>query len=87
MGRILAAYLIIVFTCAVAYFIIGMYHVPHLTLLQAFLESITAFHGRVFYELFSLNTPQIWVTAFEAVAGLVVEGVFIAMLTQRFFGK
>ena len=87
MGRILAAYLIIVFACAVAYFVIGMYYAPHVTLLQAFLESITAFHGRVFYELFSLDAPQIWVTAFEAVAGLVVEGVFIAMLTQRFFGK
>jgi len=32
------------------------------------------------------GTP-FWVTAFEAVAGLVVEGVFIAMLAQRFFGK
>jgi hypothetical protein len=25
---------------------------------------------------------QLWITAFEAIAGLVVEGVFIAMLTQ-----
>jgi hypothetical protein len=40
-----------------------------------------------FYELFTPDTPQIWVTAFEAVAGLLIEGVFIAMLTQRFFGK
>jgi uncharacterized protein YjbI with pentapeptide repeats len=87
MWRILVAYAIIVSLCAVAYFVIGMYHAPHLSLLQAFLESITAFHGRVFYELFTPDTPQIWVTAFEAVAGLLIEGVFIAMLTQRFFGK
>jgi uncharacterized protein YjbI with pentapeptide repeats len=87
MWRILAAYLLVVSACAVAYFVIGIYHPPHLTLLQAFLESITAFHGRVFYELFTPDTPQIWVTAFEAIAGLVIESVFIAMLTQRFFGK
>ncbi len=24
---------------------------------------------------------------FEAIAGLIIEGVFIAMLIQRFFGK
>lgn len=87
MGRILVAYLLVVSVCAVAYFVIGIYHPPHLTLLQAFLESITAFHGRVFHELFTPDTPQIWVTAFEAIAGLVIESVFIAMLTQRFFGK
>lgn len=40
--RILAAYLLVVSLCTVAYFTIGMYHPPHLTLLQAFLESITA---------------------------------------------
>jgi len=85
--RILAAYLIIVSACAVAYFLLGLTYPPHLSLLQAFLESIIAFHGRVFTELFSPFTPQIWVTAFEAVAGLVIEGVFIAMLTQKFFGK
>lgn len=58
-----------------------------ISFVQALLESITAFHGRVFLELFASNTPQIWITAFEAVVGLVIEGVFIAMLTQRFFGK
>jgi Uncharacterized low-complexity proteins len=87
MWRILAAYLFVVASCAVAYFVIGINHPPHLTLLQAFLESITAFHGRVFYELFTPDTPQIWVTAFEAIAGLLIESVFIAMLTQRFFDK
>jgi hypothetical protein len=87
MWRIVAAYLLVVSLCAVAYFVIGLYHVPHLTLIQAFLESITAFHGRVFYELFTPDTPQIWVTALEAIAGLIIESVFIAMLTQKLFGK
>ncbi len=87
MWHILVAYILIVSACAVAYFIFGIYHAPHLSLLQAFLESITAFHGRVFSELFEPGSPQIWVTAFEAIAGLVIEGIFIAMLAQRFFGK
>jgi Pentapeptide repeats (8 copies) len=85
--RILIAYGFIVSFCALAYYVFGLFYPPHLPLLQAFLESITAFHGRVFSELFTSNTPQVWVTAFEAIAGLVIEGVFIAMLTQRFFGK
>ena len=31
--------------------------------------------------------PGLWFTAFEAIAGLIIEGVFIAMLIQRFFGS
>jgi uncharacterized protein YjbI with pentapeptide repeats len=88
MWRILVAYLLIVLLCAGAYFVLGMYYEPHLTLLEAVLTSITAFHGRVFSEPFlQPGEPQLWVTAFEAVAGLVIEGVFIAILTQKFFGK
>jgi hypothetical protein len=85
--RILAAYLLTVSVFALAYFVLGMHYASHLPLDQAFLESITAFHGRVFSEQFSPTTPQIWLTALEAIAGLIIEGVFIAMLVQRFFGK
>lgn len=85
--RILAAYILTVSLFALAYFVLGMHYSPHLPLDQAYLESITAFHGRVFSGHFSLNTPQIWLTALEAIAGLIIEGVFIAMLIQRFFGK
>jgi len=88
MWRILVAYLLIVLLCAVAYFVLGMYYEPHLSFLDAVLTSITAFHGRVFSEPFLRpGEPQLWVTAFEAVAGLVIEGVFIAILAQKFFGK
>jgi hypothetical protein len=88
MGRIIVAYVLIVLLCAIAYFVLGMSYEPHLSFLDAVLTSITAFHGRVFAEPFlHPGAPQLWVTAFEAIAGLVVEGVFIAMLTQRFFGK
>src|SRR5712692_5085819 len=85
--RILVAYVLVVSLFAVAYFVLGLHYPPHLPLVQAFLESITAFHGRVFLEQFNPNTPQIWLTALEAIMGLVIEGVFIAMLIQRFFGK
>jgi uncharacterized protein YjbI with pentapeptide repeats len=88
MWRIIVAYLLIVSLCAGAYFVLGMYYKPHLSFLEAILTSVTAFHGRVFSEPFTQpGDPQLWVTAFEAVAGLVIEGVFIAMLTQKFFGK
>ena len=85
--HILAAYALVVSLFAIAYFVLRLEYTPHLTLAQAFLESITAFHERVFLEQFTLDTPQIWATAFEAVTGLEIDGVFIAMLGQRFFGK
>ena len=84
---LLSAYALVVSLFAVAYFVLGFHYTPHPTLAQTFLESITAFHGRVFLEQFTLGSPQIWATALEAVTGLVIEGVFIAMLVQRFFGK
>ncbi len=86
MWRILVAYLIVVSACAVAYFVLSIFYGPQMSPLDAVLTSITAFHGRVFSEPFQ-HSPQLWVTAFEAIAGLVLEGVFIAMLTQKFFGK
>jgi uncharacterized protein YjbI with pentapeptide repeats len=85
--RILALYLLTISIFALAYFVLGMHYSPYLPLDQAFLESITALHGRVFFEQFNPHSPQIWLTALEAVAGLIIEGVFIAMLIQRFFGK
>ncbi len=87
MWRILAAYAAVVGLAAIAYYLLGLRDPPHLGWQDALLASITAFHGRVFSEQFVIGSPQAWVTALEAVAGLVVEGVFIAMLAQRFFGK
>jgi hypothetical protein len=54
---------------------------------EAFVISVTAFHGRVFAEGYLPGTPFGIVAAVEAVVGLVIEGVFIAMLTQRFFTR
>jgi uncharacterized protein YjbI with pentapeptide repeats len=88
MERILLTYALAVLLFAAAYFVLGIFYEPHLSFLEAVLTSITAFHGRVFSEPFlHPGEPQLWVAASEAVAGLVIEGVFIALLTQRFFGK
>ena len=88
MGRIIIAYAAVVLCCAAAYYFFGARgDAPQLAPHEALLASITAFHGRVFSEQFRASSPQAWFAAFEAVAGMVIEGVFVAMLAQRFFGK
>lgn len=87
MWRIIAAYLLLILTFAGAYWSLDL-QTPHIyTYWQALILSVTAFHGRVFSNPFLLTEPQIIVTAIEAIFGLVIEGVFIAMLTQRFFNR
>jgi hypothetical protein len=88
MGRILLAYLLVVGLAALAYWTLGVSgYGPLLAPHEALLVSVTAFHGRVFAEAFQVTSPAAWVAAAEAVSGLLIEGVFIAMLTQRFFSK
>jgi len=87
MWRVLLVYALVIVGCAAAYFALGAQVGPHLSPAEALLVSVTAFHGRVFSEQFGPGSPQLWVTAIEAIAGLIVEGVFIAMLTQRFFNR
>jgi uncharacterized protein YjbI with pentapeptide repeats len=88
MGRILLAYLLVVGLAALAYWGLGTVgYGPQLAPHEALLVSVTAFHGRVFAEAFQVSSPAAWVAAAEAVLGLLIEGVFIAMLTQRFFSR
>jgi hypothetical protein len=88
MGRILLAYLLVVGLAALAYWTLGVSgYGPLLAPDEALLVSVTAFHGRVFAEAFQVTSPAAWVAAAEAVLGLLIEGVFIAMLTQRFFSR
>jgi hypothetical protein len=54
---------------------------------HALLISFTAIHGRVFLGQFGLDSPLSWIAGIEAVTGIVIEGVFVAMLIQRFFGR
>lgn len=85
--RIIAAYTFLILAFAGAYWSLDL-QTPHIyTFWQALILSVTAFHGRVFSNPFLLTEPQIVVTAIEAIFGLVIEGVFIAMLTQRFFNR
>lgn len=75
---------------ALAYWSAGLQQPHDLSYWQALAVSITAFHGRVFPSPFTkdaLDSAQIWVTALAAICGLVIEGVFIAMLTQRYFNR
>jgi uncharacterized protein YjbI with pentapeptide repeats len=87
MWRILAAYAVVVGLAAVAYYLFGLREPHHLSWSEALLDSITAFHGRVFSGQFAPDSPQAWVTALEAISGLIVESIFVAMLVQKFFGR
>jgi uncharacterized protein YjbI with pentapeptide repeats len=88
LGRILIAYSLALVLFATAYFATGMWlGGTHLEWYEALLVSLTAIHGRVFITTFGLDSMQSWVAAVESVVGIVIEGVFVAMLIQRFFGR
>jgi hypothetical protein len=89
MWRIIVVYLALIFTFAGAYYGVGVQQPHDISFWQALIVSVTAFHGRVFTNPFMPNIPdaQVVVTALEAIVGLIAEGVFIAMLTQRFFNR
>ncbi len=87
MWRIVVAYGLLISFFAALYYGFGLSHPPHISMVEALILSITAFHGRVFSSPFLSDSPQAIVTAFEAISGLIFEGIFIAMLTQRFFGR
>lgn len=52
---------------------------------DSFLVSLSAIHGRAVFEQLGAWTPAAWVAAIESVVGIVIEGVFVAMLIQRLF--
>jgi uncharacterized protein YjbI with pentapeptide repeats len=87
LGRILVAYACVVAAFAAAFSVGGAIAGTHLEWQQALLVSITAIHGRVFFEQFGLDNPLAWVAAVESVVGIVIEGVFVAMLIQRWFQR
>jgi hypothetical protein len=47
--------------------------------------SLNAIHGRVFFVQFGLDTLQSWLATAESVIGIVIDGVFVAMIIQRLF--
>jgi len=86
-GRSLFCYLVVIFGFATSYYAIG--HIPLLP--DAFVLSLTSFHGRGFFpgleSKTALDNPLVVLAAIEAVVGLFIEISFIATFTQRFFGK
>jgi uncharacterized protein YjbI with pentapeptide repeats len=86
--RIFFAYVITLIVFAIAYFAAGQWFGDtSLAPQQAFLVSLTAIHGRVFFSSFGLDSVQSWIAAVQSVVGLVIESVFVAMLIQRFFAR
>jgi hypothetical protein len=88
--RIAISYLVVVVLFAIAFLIPGIVAGEFPGMQQTFdaLQiSLNAIHGRVFFVQFGLDTLQSWLATIESVIGIVIEGVFVAMLIQRFFGK
>ena len=89
--RIFAAYVLIVALFAAGFLASGVVssHVGPTApqVFDALQISLNAIHGRVFFAQFHLDTLQSWLATAESIIGIVIEGVFVAMLVQRFFGS
>jgi hypothetical protein len=89
LGNIFRAYVVVVAFFALAYVFspfLSTGHVPSgQDVLNAVQISLNAIHGRVFFAQFSLDTLQSWLATAESICGIVIEGVFVAMLIQRLF--
>jgi hypothetical protein len=92
LGRIVLAYSLVVLLFAAGYFFSGgLPGSADLPIQQQALDalqiSLNAIHGRVFFTSLGLDTLQSWLATTESIVGIVIEGVFVAMLIQRFFGR
>ena len=89
--RIFATYAAVVLVFGAVYWALGVHSFPHESGIQALwdslLVSLSAIHGRATFEQLGAWSPAAWSAAVESVLGIVVEGVFIAMLIQRFFAR
>ena len=87
--RSFLAYLLVISGFATAYYLFGQMVGPSLSPLEAFVFSMTSFHGRGFFpgSNIQLDNPLTVLAAIEALVGLIIEVTFIATLTQRFFGR
>jgi uncharacterized protein YjbI with pentapeptide repeats len=81
-------YVLVVLGFAAAYFALGSVTGQALPWNEAIVVSMTAFHGRGFFAaVFQPGDLQAAVAAVEAFIGLLIEIVFIATFTQRFFAR
>jgi hypothetical protein len=90
LGRIFVAYALVVGLFAASFLASGVVSSQSVPTgpqaLDALQISLNAIHGRVFFAQFHLDTVQSWLATAESMVGIVIEGVFVAMLVQRFFG-
>ena len=85
-SRCFIAYLIVILSFALTFFIIGHKAGPILSPIGSVVFSMTSFHGRGFFPGgIKLDDPLTVVAALEAFIGLLIEVTFIATLTQRLF--
>ncbi|PWT77701.1 MAG: hypothetical protein C5B60_02225 [Chloroflexi bacterium] len=89
--RILAAYGLVLAVFTLIYAALGVHSYRGESGVQAlwdsFLVSLSAVHGRATFEQLGAWSVAAWAAAVQSVAGIVIEGVFVAMLVQRFFGS
>jgi hypothetical protein len=90
LSRILAAYVLVVAAFTIAFLMAdtlsGQTSLSIQSAVDSLQVSLNAVHGRVFFVQFHLDTLQSWLATAESIIGIVIEGVFVAMLVQRFFG-
>jgi hypothetical protein len=86
--RTVVTYMLVVTLFGLAYWTLGVQTGHTLTWNEAGVISLTAFHGRGFFATaFQPGDPQAALAAIEAVIGLLIEILFIATFTQRFFAR
>jgi hypothetical protein len=76
-------YVGVIFVCALLYYLLRD---QGISLADAFIGSVTAFHGRGLFQT-ELNDWQGAVASVEAFFGLIIEIAFIVTFTQRFFSR
>lgn len=86
----MATYGAVLLIFTVIYWLMGVHSFRSESGVQAlwdsFLVSLSAIHGRTMFEELGAWTPAAWAAAIESVTGILIEGVFVAVLVQRFFG-
>jgi hypothetical protein len=87
--RIFVAYGLVLAVFAAIFWALGVHSYGaepwYQALWDSFLVSLSAIHGRAVFEQLGAWTPAACVAAIESVVGIVIEGVFVAMLIQRLF--
>lgn len=83
-GRLIITYLATILAFAVTHFLVGLHTGKPLTPFDALAMSIQNLHGRVF--AFQAGDPQRVVNTAEAMVGLFVESLIVAVITRRILG-